>query len=450
MISITYDGVQLQNNTYVPRTVEHESAPPRLLDLIKLARQDGSVIIDDTFGEKYITIPGILVGSSTLDLEQKIDSFKELISRKDKFLDIDFAGGTRRYKVRSVSHEFDRDFYHLRHVPYTVKFFVIGGIATDSGETTAQDVNNILTTSQPGTMVFGGSYRPKPRHKITLNNRGNADVVRILNNDTQEYMDVDLDLMTSGDYLEVDEENQTVKKNGSVNLDYRGKFPVVKPGTNNLQLQIFGNNYFSDGGQFFNDGGSRSVLYDSATSPNRLPQMAQSFVPTQSGRIGRINVFIDKDGTPGGKMQWHWRKDKNGVPDMTAGGRISSEEYELAAAAIADAQAWYNVPVSVGTAPFLKAGQKYWLFLNPGVITGTNSSNFYSWWYSNIPTRYLPGKAMANKESNQPWLNGVGNAQNSAGVDLLDGDYMFEIFRGDGNSPTWNIRWQTFYTKKWL
>lgn len=457
MASIKYDTTELVNATYVPRRTNHESAPERIIDSMKLARQDGEAVIDDVLDKKFITIEGILIGSSQSDLETKIDSFKELIYRKDKNLDIDFAGGTRRYVCRAVSLDFDRDHFNLTHVPYKIVFLVPSGIGKDTSETTAQDQNNIVATSTAKVVAFTGSYDPKPRHKIIVNTRGNADVVRITNTDTSEYIEVDLDGFSGADYLEIDQENKTVKKNGTTNLEYRGKFPTAIIGNNNYTLDVYGSGYTLDQEQTVNDGSLRSVLY-SNTTPDRLPQQAQSFKLSQSGRVGKISCYIDKDGAPTGKMQWHFRDDSNNSPDMTASGRVSgngsngTEEYEIAAASVPASGAFTeasNVNAH-SAAAFLKAGVRYWLFLNPGVVSGTTSSDFYCWYYSNIPTRYVDGKAMANRISGQAYVDGVGNAQAGDGVDEGQFDYMFRIYRGDGNSPSFDLRWQIYYTKKYL
>ena len=239
-MSIKYDNTELQGATYTPRFVKHESAPDRIVNSLKLARQDGEVIIDDTMGVKYIDIQGILIGSSQSDLETKIDAFKELIARKDKNLDIDWAGGTRRYVCRSISHSIDRDHYNISYVPYTIRFLVPTGYGQDTAETTALNKSAITATTDSETITFAGSVTPKLRHKVIVDVRGNADVIRIENTVSGDYIEVDIDGFVTTDYLEIDEVAQTVKKNGSTNLSYRGKFPSVTPGSNTLLMTIYG------------------------------------------------------------------------------------------------------------------------------------------------------------------------------------------------------------------
>ena len=442
---IQYDSTELLNATYVPRFVKHESAPNRLLSLLKLARQDGSVIVDDTFDDKYIDIQGYLTASSAANLEAAIDSFKELISRKDKNLDIAFASGTRRYVCRSVSHEFDRDHFHLLYVPYTIRFFVVGMVGKDTSETTALNLTGQTAASiSSGSITYGGTYQPKLRHKITITTRGNADTARITNA-AGDYIEVDLDGIVNGDYIEIDEENQTVKKNGSVALNWRGKFPSVSIGAATLTLTIGGSSYTLDQYQTNNHGGSRSVIYDN--TGGRDPIEFQSFVPTKSGRRNKLSLFLSRGGTPGGNVLFQIHEDNNGVPGAAIGGN-----WQPAVSGLDNGSgSWFDLTSISGSAPFLVAGRKYWIrnFSITG-MSGTDASNFMGWHYTDQPTQYANGKAMAQKNNADTLYDGVGDSQQADAVQNGSFDFMFQEFVGDGNSPSWTLTWQIYYTKKYL
>lgn len=436
-MSVTYDSTELVSATYIPRYVQHETAPERKINSIKLARQDGEVIIDDNFGVKFIDVAGVLTGTSQSNLEANIDSFKELISRKDKNLDISFASGTRRYVCRSISHEFNRDHFHLLHVPYKVRFLVAKGYGTDTSETTALNVSGIVASPNNQTISFSGSYDAKPRHKITITTRGNADVVRIEHVTTGEYIDVDLDGFSNGDYLEIDQENLTVKKNGATNINYRGKFPSVVIGNNSMRLTIFGSGSTQDQVQFTDDGLS-AVWYDDGVF---IPYQAQSFVPSQSGRVHKITLQLDKEGTPGGDVEIDIRHDNNNKPGSSFGGGV----FRIAAASVG-AKADKTLTLAAGASPFLIANNRYWLYSNSIALTGTDLNNFIRWYYANSPSSYLLGKAMYWKDNDQVWIDGIAGHQVSPGQN----DMRFEVYMGDGNAESYSIVWQCYYTKKYL
>lgn len=449
-MSIQYDSTELLGATYIPRYVHHESSPDRIINSIKLARQDGEVIIDDTMAIKYIDIVGVLVGTSASDLETKIDAFKELIARKDKNLDISWAGGTRRYVCRSVEHKFNRDFFNTYHVPYSVRFFVPTGYGKDTSETTALNHSAITATTDTESITFAGSYKPKARHKITITTRGNADVVRVENVTTGDYMDVDLDGFADGDYFEIDEENQTVKKNGTTNLDYRGKFPSAIIGVNSLKITIMGSGSTADQTQIYNDGSSTAVIVNGGWVTS--PWQSQSFIPDESGRRHKISVSVAKDdgGTLAGVLQFLLYSDNNGVPGSPL---YVGKAYEIAHADVPSSLNFYDAlwTGSDAVRPFLKKGQRYWLVLNPGTISGSDSSNFYRWGFSDVPTRYLLGKSMFRKSSSDPWQDGSASGQSSDGGTVGQYDMMFTMYRGsDGGAASHSVIWQIYYTKKYL
>lgn len=447
-MSIQYDSTELQNATYVPRYIKHETSPERLVNSLKLARQDGEVIINDTMAVKYIDISGVLIGTSRSDLETKIDAFKELIARKDKNLDISWAGGTRRYVCRSINHEFSRDFFHILHVPYTVRFFVPAGYGVNTSETTALNKSSITATTDTEAITFSGSYPPKARHKITINTRGNADVVKVENVTTGDYMEVDLDGFVNSDYFEIDEENQTVKKNGTTDLNYRGKFPSAIPGSNSLKITISGSGSTVDQSQLVFSGTRAIFAYSGWTTD---PWQGQSFVPSESGRINKLSLYVDKTdaGALGGPMQFLIFSDDNGKP----GENISSSGFEIAHADVPSSAAATDA-VWTGTdaqRPFLTKGQRYWIVLNPAVITGSDSSNYYGWYITEDPTDYENGKAMFRKGSSFNWQDGYASAQLVDGGTPGEYDMYFAVYRGvDGGAASHSLTWQIYYTKKYL
>jgi hypothetical protein len=100
----------------------------------------------ERYGAKTIKLQGTIKGSSQTDLESKVDAFKELFSRPQKNLEIDWSGGTRRYIATCQHHEFDRDYYHLSIVPWTAEFIAPSGVGQDTSTTEPSDANGDTIT----------------------------------------------------------------------------------------------------------------------------------------------------------------------------------------------------------------------------------------------------------------------------------------------------------------
>ena len=116
MSNITFDSTELVNSTYAPRYIRHESAPDRILTLLELAREGGAIFVTEKYGIKTILVAGTLKAANQSALETAIDNFKELFSRKERDLDIGWAGNTRRYVATCKRHIFNRDYFNLNFV----------------------------------------------------------------------------------------------------------------------------------------------------------------------------------------------------------------------------------------------------------------------------------------------------------------------------------------------
>ena len=314
-MAITYDSTDILNNIQKTRIVQHESVADFEINSLKPSRSDGTIFVNEVINTKQIIIEGIIEGTTQANLETNIDTFNELMNRKNKNLDISYAGGTRRYVCIPERITYNRDYFNLKFVPFRVVMQVPAGVGVDTSTTTltAKTLTAVETTD---TLTFGGTAEPKPVIKVVINTRGNGDVVRIENTDNDDYIDVDLDGVVS--YIEVDCENLTVKRDGTTAINYRGKFPKFEPGANGVKYTVFGSGYTED--QSNTDQDSNGDIFDNG---GNIPSFGQSFVPSQSGRIGKIAMFVMRTGSPTGTVYLRlYDDDNNAVGDTYS----SSEE----------------------------------------------------------------------------------------------------------------------------
>ena len=441
--SVQFNGTDINNVVYISENTTHDSAQSRSISSFKIARRDGEKLVSAFWGSKEIDINGYIVGTSQADFESKADALKSLLANQASNLDILYNGITRRYIATATEVKINRDSDNIDWSPYSVKFLVPLGVGMDTSETTALNKSGIVATTDTETLTFNGSYNPKPRHRINFTAKGNADVIRVQNTTTGNYMDVDLGSVGSlNDFIEINEENQTVLRSGNIPVNYRGVFPSVAPGSNNLELFVYGNGYVLDQTQTDLTGGNFSRIYDNYPID---PQEYQSFVATKSGTVKQLKLYLTKIGSPAGTAVFGIFNDNNGIP----GTQIASS-YQADISGITGSQ--LVTFTYSGTAPYLTAGQRYWI-RNSTVtgISGSNSSNYLGWAYTNLPNLFPNGKAMAQKANLLTLYNGVGDAIVSpGGVTLGNFDFAFQEYLGDGNAPSWNINWQIYYTPKYL
>ena len=335
MPSVTFDTVEIVTTTYVPKTLKHESAPSRDLTLVDLAKEDGAVLVSEKYGIKRIIITGNIKASTRTGLEDAIDDFKELFSRTEKDLDIDWAGVTRRYVATCVRHEFNRDFMHINFVPWMAEFVVASGIGinpTITAAINADTINAAIYTQADQALSFSGSAEPKPIMTFTYSGTWSGkdnQGIEIKNTDTDaRVIFTNPSIFANGDILIFDWRTKTVTLN-SVEQVWYGVFPSFDIGSVNYQISQ-GNiidQAFEDNTDITGYG-----VYDNQAQ-------AQSFtVPYTDTTYMGATFYIKKTGTPAAVIACAiWGSDADGLPDS---GNVIATFTNIPGASVGASYAW--------------------------------------------------------------------------------------------------------------
>ena len=235
-MSVQFDSTELQNSSYVPKSVKHDSAPDRELEIIQLAREDGGVLASEKYGSKTIVIEGVLKASTRSAFETLCDSFKELMSRRNKNLDIGYAGSTRRYIAYARSVVIERDFFHLLFAPYRVEFVVPLGVGKDTAATAAM---NAVSADPPysGSVVLAGTAEQKPIITLTIGAGWSlAYGIKFENTDTDEECIITRPAgFAAADELIIDCESKKVTLN-AVEIPFYRVLPSFRIGSNAIGI----------------------------------------------------------------------------------------------------------------------------------------------------------------------------------------------------------------------
>jgi len=232
-MNIAFDNVSLNNNPYQFTELDHEKSAPRETFMYDLARERGGVIVGDNYKPKEVVITGRIVGDDKNALESNIDSFKELMARFNKNLDLDYASGTRRYVATPIEVDIDRKYFHLSFVPFRVTFLVPSGVGEDITQT-ASIQNGITVSPHDGSINIGGSAYPMPKVEVIIASitagidisfQCNGDKITLTNS------------LVANDVVVFDVQNKKVTLNGA-EKDYTGVFPKFNVGLNNYIITI--------------------------------------------------------------------------------------------------------------------------------------------------------------------------------------------------------------------
>lgn len=439
MPSIKFDGTELVTTGYMPRWAAHESAPSRKVGMAEREDRDGYEFVSSRYGEKRIRVRGTLTAATKDALDAAIDAFKELMSREQKTLAVDFSGGTRNYIATCESLDIDRDFADFTAVPWTAVFVVPSGEGKDTASTKALDAHAVTVTT-PGTDSFtlGGSKAQRPVITIENNLSGSAPYkgIKYENTDTGESIIFTKNASwQAGCKVVIDCENMEVTSDigtaTQVAGDFIGTFPTFKVGTNNVKITA---------GSIVNQTSPDTVITDAsgvALLKLTTKGKAQSFrLPYGNDTFQQIVLGIAKVGSPGA-ITVRLETDADGAPSGNLADAVNSSSLTIAAAAVGASAAYVTGRFSAMQE--LPANETLWIVI---YAAGVDNSNYYEFSYLDLNTAvgyYRNGKAMYTEDSGATWAD-----------ETTAKTYCFRVlFGGEGGSSA-GVDHTVEYVKTWI
>lgn len=237
---ITFNSNDLQ--TYSPTTdvgivtnvIDHTDIPEKMAELYAIADANGSSIPSINYPSKKISIAGVIRGSTQDDLDSRIDTFKGYFNGKDKNLDIDYAGTTRRYIATANGISIKR-LQKALWAEFAIEFICTKPFGEETSATVITNTSNYTSATLNMTPTIGGSAPYQlPVFTITIDAlTGTGDYVQITNDNNGQAMVVYGLGLEAGDVVVIDCANRTVTVNGDL-VDYDGVFLELEPGANSL------------------------------------------------------------------------------------------------------------------------------------------------------------------------------------------------------------------------
>lgn len=232
--NISYGGNSLQTANITVSNIDEGSLPSRKVNIYELDHADASKVPSFSWPSKTITVTGSLRSTSVAAMDSLQDTFKSYLDGREKSLDIDYAGSTRRYIATVTGMPLVRP-YGLTYADFTITFICSSPYGRDISSTSLASFTARTLGTYSDTLVFGGTARYQ-RPIITVTYTAltvtNPSTV-ILSNDGNGQLIMVTRAWTSGDILQVDSFNRTVTVNGSI-VDFTGSFIEFVPGSNVL------------------------------------------------------------------------------------------------------------------------------------------------------------------------------------------------------------------------
>lgn len=231
----TFNSNDIQTANIILSAIEHESMPDYTAKLYELAHGNKSVIPYTTHPSKTIVLRGTLIDTSISALDTLIDTFKSYFKGRDKNLDIDYAGGTRRYVCTlKNSVKIQRD-GGLSWAKFSVELVATEPFGKDTSNTTAVTGTGRTLGLYTDTYTFLGTAPIQyPVFTVTLTalTGGTAKTITLGNDSTGQAISITRTWEVD-DVLVVNTFDNTVKVN-DVEVDFSGAFPTFETGSHDI------------------------------------------------------------------------------------------------------------------------------------------------------------------------------------------------------------------------
>jgi hypothetical protein len=205
-------------------------------------RSDGKGTTGDFWREKDIRVRGYIKTATGALMETYIETIKKNLRKSSRSLDITRYSVVRRYTATWVNPEtflVGRQGFNVTLVSFEIVFRAYGGFAMDRD----YSQQNVAMTSSPSSDIptNAGIYKALPIFEVVANSASGVTAFTVTNNTTDEVIKYTGTIAT-GDVLEFDCENQTVKLNG-VSVAFTGAFPSIDVGVNAMQFDATGGTF---------------------------------------------------------------------------------------------------------------------------------------------------------------------------------------------------------------
>jgi hypothetical protein len=234
MQTIIFNGLNLNDGiNYIVEKNPHETVAKQEVNVQKIARTNDSVLLRKGYGIRSFSVDVVIIDSSEVLLDARLDTFKYKMEASGKNLDIDYASGTRRYVCTgNVDGEIVRK---GKWATAKVRFDCYTAFGEDSVATTQSFLAKTVTP-YADTFVVGGSAKAQPDITITIHTFTGAGTkqIKLTNSDTGDYIQLDRSDWAANDVIAINSKLMIVTKNG-VQIQYLGMMPEWEVGTINWQ-----------------------------------------------------------------------------------------------------------------------------------------------------------------------------------------------------------------------
>lgn len=236
--TVTFDSFSLQSTDYKTESIldSLHSLPPRTINAFPVSRTNKSIVTSTEYKSRRIQLVGFIDDTtSEASLQGKVDTLKQIarIRKTDKNLDIEYAGGTRRFRATVESLDIRKDVSSKYN--YTINFFCSVPFGYSTTQTTVTESGVTAATKSITTSITGSTVPFDSTITIDVNTETDLTEIEIENTENGDTLTLTR-AYTAGDTIEISYETKQVLVNGT-EFDYTGIIPEFNPGSNDWEVR---------------------------------------------------------------------------------------------------------------------------------------------------------------------------------------------------------------------
>lgn len=232
--AISYNGNSLQTNNILVDTITHQDLPTIQAKQYQLAHANQSAIPYLAYPSRVITVSGTVIGSSVVDCDAQLDTFKSYLVGVDQELQIAYDNSTRQYIATPTKTTITRP-GGLTFAKFSVEFTCNYPFGQDTTSTQILSATGRTLNSYTDSYTFGGTAPFQlPIVTITLTSVTDTTGGAISwgNGNSGQSITVSRTWANS-DQLVIDCTQNTVTVNSTAS-DFTGAFPFFAPGSGSM------------------------------------------------------------------------------------------------------------------------------------------------------------------------------------------------------------------------
>lgn len=406
-MNINFNTTSLNTGNYRVSKILHDHLPTIDLESDTLANNFGVLVNGNNLRPKVISIEGRILNNSG-NLEDNIDSLKELFNTTGSYIELDYQGASLKYDVILSNFSCERDYYHNNFALYKADFLALKPTSYIDSVIETLTATDIDETTTAYWCDIDGNYSPFTNIYYTIDTVGSLYAINCKNLTTNEEINIGT-VWSAGDVINIDTENKIVYRNSS-QVDYEGVFPTFNIGSNQIKTTIDADNI-----------DVQQLFYN--TNNTEWDGMAQSFKPATSTNFNKVALLLAQDGT----TDFATLRIETSSGGLPTGTLVSVNATKTVTDIDNTTPDWVDFEFPAAIA--LTAGTTY-CFVLSGSAGGFSSIR----WYIKNSNVYANGSRIyLNKGS---WAADTGS------------DYTFKLYKEV--TPNWHIDHKITYKKRYL